>query len=600
MTRIKTVRERTSVPSQLAGIVAVVVPPLGLVAAVWLLWNRGVRPVDLVLLAGFYVACGLGITVGFHRLFTHKSFETSAPLRALVGDPREMAMQGPLTQWVTDHRKHHALSDRPGDPHSPHAGPRRLARRARPRALALAHRLALLDQGPRARSRVRARPVRGPARAGDRPSLPALGRAHARAPVPRRLPRRRKLAAGPRGDDLGRPRPDLPLPARDLLDQLDLPLLRRAAVPHPRREPQRLAARDPVVRRVVAQRPPRLPGLGSPRPRARPARHLRARDPGMEKLRLATEVKRPDSQQIERRRVAAAQGHSDTLERATPLARSRRADARRGDDHRRRDDRQRRDSVDHPRPPHRDHPGGVGELDLLAGLRGAPDQRRPHRRRHRPPSRVHLGPPGLPRREPDHRARALGNRPPRRPLPPGGWRSADPPLDALDRERDLPRARAGDRLRDLGLGDRRDGGARPARRRLVRHQPELALGLLRQSPDRSARARRHPALRRREPRSRRTAGIRPTRRRAVDPRLPRRRLRADRGTDLRLVDRPAGLPRPLTRRAVRDPVRLRARRALPRSVRPRRAAPRARRDGRCSSTSRSSGSRPSATATSQS
>ena len=66
MTRIRTVRERTSVPSQLAGIVAVVVPPLGLVAAVWLLWDRGVPLVDLVLLAGFYVACGLGITVGLH------------------------------------------------------------------------------------------------------------------------------------------------------------------------------------------------------------------------------------------------------------------------------------------------------------------------------------------------------------------------------------------------------------------------------------------------------------------------------------------------------------------------------------------------------
>ena len=101
MTRIKTVRERTSAPSQLAGIVAVVLPPLGLVAAVWLLWNRGVRPVDLVLLAGFYVACGLGITVGFHRLFTHKSFETSAPLRALWAILGSMAMQGPLTQWVS-------------------------------------------------------------------------------------------------------------------------------------------------------------------------------------------------------------------------------------------------------------------------------------------------------------------------------------------------------------------------------------------------------------------------------------------------------------------------------------------------------------------
>jgi len=96
------------------------VPPLGLVAAVWLLWNRGVHPVDLLLLAGFYVACGLGITVGFHRLFTHKSFETSAPLRAVWAILGSMAMQGPLTQWVTDHRKHHARSDAEGDPHSPH------------------------------------------------------------------------------------------------------------------------------------------------------------------------------------------------------------------------------------------------------------------------------------------------------------------------------------------------------------------------------------------------------------------------------------------------------------------------------------------------
>ena len=69
--KIKTVRERTSNPSQLAGIVAVAVPPLGLVIAVWLLWNRGVHPVDLALLAAFYAACGLGITVGFHRL-THR------------------------------------------------------------------------------------------------------------------------------------------------------------------------------------------------------------------------------------------------------------------------------------------------------------------------------------------------------------------------------------------------------------------------------------------------------------------------------------------------------------------------------------------------
>src|SRR4051794_33665079 len=122
MTRIKTVRERTSVGSQLAGVVAVGVPPVGLLAAALPPWNRGVHALALVLLAGFYLACGLGITVGFHRLVTHKSFETPGPVRAVWAILGSMAMQGPLAQWVTDHRKHHALSDRPGDPHSPHAG----------------------------------------------------------------------------------------------------------------------------------------------------------------------------------------------------------------------------------------------------------------------------------------------------------------------------------------------------------------------------------------------------------------------------------------------------------------------------------------------
>ena len=119
MTRIKTVRERTSLPSQLAGIVAVAVPPLGLAAAVWLLWDRGVRPLDLALLAVFYVACGLGITVGFHRLFTHKSYKPNRAVKIGIAVAGSMAIQGPLVRWVADHRKHHKFSDRDGDPHSP-------------------------------------------------------------------------------------------------------------------------------------------------------------------------------------------------------------------------------------------------------------------------------------------------------------------------------------------------------------------------------------------------------------------------------------------------------------------------------------------------
>ena len=119
---VATVRERTSVASQAVTVIAVVVPPIGLVLAMGVLWGVALRPFDLVLLLVLYVLCGLGITAGFHRLFTHRSFETGNALRAAFAILGCMAMQGPLTQWVTDHRKHHALSDQEGDPHSPHAG----------------------------------------------------------------------------------------------------------------------------------------------------------------------------------------------------------------------------------------------------------------------------------------------------------------------------------------------------------------------------------------------------------------------------------------------------------------------------------------------
>ena len=117
-----TVRPRTSRISQVVTLVAVVVPPLGVAAAAGLLWNVAFHPVDVVLLAGMYFVCAFGITIGFHRYFTHRSFEAKAPVKATLAILGCMTMQGPLTQWVTDHRKHHALSDRDGDPHSPHAG----------------------------------------------------------------------------------------------------------------------------------------------------------------------------------------------------------------------------------------------------------------------------------------------------------------------------------------------------------------------------------------------------------------------------------------------------------------------------------------------
>jgi stearoyl-CoA desaturase (delta-9 desaturase) len=117
---VATVRESTSIPSRIVTLVAVLVPPLGVLVALGLLWDMAVRPVDVVLLVALYTATGLGITVGFHRLFSHRAFKTTPAVRALLAILGSMTIQGPLTQWVTDHRKHHALSDREGDPHSPH------------------------------------------------------------------------------------------------------------------------------------------------------------------------------------------------------------------------------------------------------------------------------------------------------------------------------------------------------------------------------------------------------------------------------------------------------------------------------------------------
>jgi stearoyl-CoA desaturase (delta-9 desaturase) len=117
-----TVREATSRASRAVTLVAVVVPPLGLLCAAGVLWGVALSWVDVVLFAVLYVACGLGVTVGYHRLFSHRSFETAPWLRGTLAVLGAMSTQGPVTQWVTDHRKHHALSDRDGDPHSPHAG----------------------------------------------------------------------------------------------------------------------------------------------------------------------------------------------------------------------------------------------------------------------------------------------------------------------------------------------------------------------------------------------------------------------------------------------------------------------------------------------
>jgi stearoyl-CoA desaturase (delta-9 desaturase) len=96
------------------------IPPAALVAGGWLAWGGTLHWHDLVVLAITYTLSGLGITVGFHRLFTHRSFKTTRGVRALLAVLGSMAVEGPLIEWVATHRKHHRFSDAEGDPHSPH------------------------------------------------------------------------------------------------------------------------------------------------------------------------------------------------------------------------------------------------------------------------------------------------------------------------------------------------------------------------------------------------------------------------------------------------------------------------------------------------
>jgi len=106
--------------ARLLTLVVVVLPFLGLIGAVIGLWGWGLGLLELGLFFGMYGLTAVGITVGFHRLFTHRSFETSGAVQLILGILGSMALQGPLFRWVAVHRRHHQHSDQPDDPHSPH------------------------------------------------------------------------------------------------------------------------------------------------------------------------------------------------------------------------------------------------------------------------------------------------------------------------------------------------------------------------------------------------------------------------------------------------------------------------------------------------
>ena len=112
MTRI----ERT------ANLAGVVLPFVGTLVAIVMLWNRAVDLTDLIVLVVMYMVTAVGITVGFHRLLTHRAFASYPWVERTFAVLGSLSVQGSVMDWVADHRKHHAHTDREGDPHSPHVG----------------------------------------------------------------------------------------------------------------------------------------------------------------------------------------------------------------------------------------------------------------------------------------------------------------------------------------------------------------------------------------------------------------------------------------------------------------------------------------------
>jgi stearoyl-CoA desaturase (delta-9 desaturase) len=98
----------------------VILPFAGLAVAVAMVWGHGIGLTDVLLAVGLYLITGFGVTVGFHRLLTHRSFTASPWLRITLAIAGSMSFQGDVIGWVATHRRHHAFTDCPGDPHSPY------------------------------------------------------------------------------------------------------------------------------------------------------------------------------------------------------------------------------------------------------------------------------------------------------------------------------------------------------------------------------------------------------------------------------------------------------------------------------------------------
>lgn len=111
--------ERKHTGEQVTLALFIAIPFLALLAAVPVAWGWGLGWRDVVIALVMYAVSGHGITVGFHRYFTHGSFKAKRGLKVALAVAGSLAIQGPVVRWVADHRRHHAFSDREGDPHSP-------------------------------------------------------------------------------------------------------------------------------------------------------------------------------------------------------------------------------------------------------------------------------------------------------------------------------------------------------------------------------------------------------------------------------------------------------------------------------------------------
>ena len=264
--------------------VFVTIPFLALLVAIPVAWGGGCPLTDALIAVGFYLVSGFGVTVGFHRYFTHGSFKAKRPVRIMLAVAGLPGHRRRVIQWVADHRRHHAFTDAKGDPHSPWrygASVARPGQRDVLRPLGWLFHRELTNRERFAPDLLADRDIRRVDRL-----FPLLVIISLLAPA--LLGRAADLVLAGRADRvlLGQAGPDRAAAPRHLVDQLGLPRVRRATVRHPQRRPGRqlLAAGDHLLRRELAQLAPRRPDLRPPRCPAGADRPVRPADLVLEKF----------------------------------------------------------------------------------------------------------------------------------------------------------------------------------------------------------------------------------------------------------------------------------------------------------------------------